>query len=574
MSAPETRDAWWRRLARRLSRRPRDRGLVWHPAPRDSGAPGRGRQMVTGLWHMAGQVVDAPDRSPWDIVPPSTPFEMQLHGQGWLDDLMALGTADAVAKAQVWTLDWMRRFRGGRGPGWDPSLTGRRLLRQIDHAAVLLPGLEARKQAAYLDALYAQAAQLRRSWPEAPAGLARVEALTGLLFAGLSLKGLAPLVGEAAVALAEAVERDVAPDGGIATRNPEALLELAMLLDWAIGGFRARSAVPVALTAAHMRIAPTLRALTHADGGLARFHGGGRGRPGRLERVLARTGVDGRRDDGRAMGFASIARGATTLIVDAAAPATGESSGSAHASTLAFELTSGAAPLVVNCGPGGAHGPDWHRAGRATASHSTLGLEGHSSARVGALIPLGRRRIAPLVQIPGRVDCQRADTARAAILLARHDGYVPGHGLTHLRRLALSQDGLTLEGEDSLRAMGGADRARLDMARAETSGVAFDIRFHLHPDAAATHDAATSEVAITLPTGEVWAFRSASEALMTLASSVYLEPDRPKPRPSLQVVLSGRLVSYAATIDWTLTRLHAATPPDDAEPRPARRTLR
>ena len=565
MSAQGIRERWRRRLALRLSRPPRDRGIAWHPAPRDSGMPGRGRQIVGGLWHMAGQVVDAPDGSPWDIVPPSTPFEMQLHGQGWLDDLMALGTADAAVKAQRWTLDWMRRFRGGRGPGWDASLTGRRLLRQIDHAPILLPGMQTREQAAYLDALYAQATHLRRDWAEAPAGLPRMEALTGLLFAGLSLRGMAALVGEAAVALSEAADRDIGPDGGIAARNPEALLETAMLIGWAIDGFRARSDVPVPLRAAQDRIAPTLRALTHADGGLARFHGGGRGRPGRLDRVLAAVAAPDDRGAAQAMGFATISRGDTTLVVDAAPPPTGEHSGSAHASTLAFEMTSGPAPLIVNCGPGGAHGPDWHRAGRATASHSTLSLDGHSSARVGALIPLGRRRIAPLVQIPGRVDCQRADTSRAAIVLARHDGYVPGHGLTHLRRLALSQDGLTLEGEDSLRAMGGADRARLDLARGDAPGVAFDIRFHLHPDSAASCEEATSEVTITLPTGEVWTFRTGSDAELSLAASVYLEPDRLKPRPSLQVVLSGRVVSYAATIDWTLTRLHAADPPHDAE---------
>ncbi|WP_299816721.1 heparinase II/III family protein [uncultured Jannaschia sp.] len=565
MSAQGIRERWRRRLALRLFRPPRDRDVVWHPAPRESGTPGRGRQIVGGLWHMAGQIVDAPDGSPWDIVPPSTPFEMQLHGQGWLDDLVALGTTEAVTKAQGWTLDWMRRFRGGRGPGWDASLTGRRLLRQIDHASVLLPGLEPRARAVYLDALYAQATHLRRDWSEAPAGLARMEALTGLLFAGLSLRGMSSLVGEAAVALVETVERDVGADGGIGARNPEALLEMAMLLNWTVDGFRARSDVPVALRAAQGRIAPTLRALTHSDGGLARFHGGGRGRPGRLERVLAATGIDGRRDDAQAMGFAAIARGRTTLIVDAAPPPTGAQSGSAHASTLAFEMTDGDAPLVVNCGPGGAHGPDWHRAGRATASHSSLGLDGHSSARVGALIPLGRRRIAPLVQIPGRVDCQRADTARAAILLARHDGYGPSHGLTHLRRLALSQDGLTLEGEDSLRAMGGADRTRLDLARAEATGVAFDIRFHLHPDTAASLDEAARAVAITLPTGAVWTFRTGSDAALALAPSVYLEPDRPKPRPALQVVLSDRVVSYAATIEWTLTRLREAEPPHDAE---------
>ena len=39
------------------------------------------------------------------------------------------------------------------------------------------------------------------------------------------------------------------------------------------------------------RIAPTLRALRHSDGTLARFHGGGPGREGQLDQALAASGI-------------------------------------------------------------------------------------------------------------------------------------------------------------------------------------------------------------------------------------------------------------------------------------------
>ncbi|MCK0167863.1 heparinase II/III family protein [Jannaschia sp. S6380] len=546
-----------------LRARPRrgPRSLVWQPEPRGTGSTGRGRQIAAGIWHFAGEVVEAPGTIPWDIDTPSTPFEMQLHGQGWLDDLLALGTADARKVAQVWILDWARRYGRGSGPGWDAALTGRRLLRQISHAPVLLRGMEASDQARFFDLLYTQAGFLRRRWPATAAGLPRMEALTGLLYAGLTLEGTAQLASETAHALSDAAEQDVGEDGGIASRNPEALLEVGMLLGWSIDALRPMGDVPPGLLAAQSRLVPTLRSLRHADGGLARFHGGGRGRIGRVDRVLADSGIRARNDSGLAMGFAPMAHGRTSVIVDATRPPRGVVSGSAHASTLAFEMTSGACPVIVNCGPGGAFGPDWHLAGRATASHSTLAIEGFSSSRVGPVLVHSGRRVAPLIQTPRKVQWQRSASRRASTLIASHDGYGPSHGLTHLRRLVLSTDGRVLEGEDSLRAVTGADKERFEDAqtRAQLQGIGFDIRFHLHPDSQAEIDMGGRAVSITLSSGEVWVFRPRSGTEIALAPSVHLEPGRLKPRPSQQVVLSDRIVSYAATIDWTLTRAQEAT---------------
>ena len=79
---------------------------------------------------------------------------------------------------------------------------------------------------------------------------------------------------------------------------------------------------------------------------------------------------------GLAMGFARLSGGRTSVIADAAPPPDGQASLSAHASTLAFELTSGRRAVIVSCGSGVPFGPDWRRAGRATAPHSPLEIEG------------------------------------------------------------------------------------------------------------------------------------------------------------------------------------------------------
>ncbi|CUH16118.1 Heparinase II/III-like protein [Jannaschia seosinensis] len=558
------RDRWRTRLAVLRARPGRGpRAIVWGPESRGIGSARRGQLMLSGIWHLGGNLVEAPGANPWTIDPPSAPFEMQIHGQGWLDDLLAADGHQVRAAAQEWVLDWVRRYGRGTGPGWDPALTGRRVLRWISHAPTLLQGMPPGDRAMWFAALYTQANYLQRRWRDAPAGLPRIEALTGLLHARLALEGRAGAVPEAAAALIQAVTTDLGPEAGaLPSRNPEALMEVAMLLGWCIDALATRAEVPEGMREAQAAIIPTLRALRHADGGLARFHGGGRGRPGRLDRVLSRSGVRARNSTGLAMGFAPLMHGRTSVIVDAAPPPSGAASGSAHASTLAFEMTSGPCPVIVNCGPGGGFGVEWHRAGRATASHSTLEIEGYSSSRIGAPIPQGHRLIAPLVQQPRRVQWQANASRRSSTIVMAHDGYGASHGLTHLRRLVLSTDGRILAGEDSLRAVSRGDKDRFDDVQVgqKPHGVPFHIRFHLHPDTEAEIDLGGRAVSLGLPSGEVWIFRAGGDLRPTLEPSVHLEPGRLKPRPAEQVVFSGRAVAYATTVEWSLKLAQEAAP--------------
>ena len=356
-------------------------GFTLQPEPRTIGMLARGRQLLAGNVQLAGHFTEAPGQMLWDISAPDAAFVAEAHGFGWLDDLAAVGDAPARALAQAWLWDWIARFGQGKGAGWTPDLTGRRLIRWINHAIFLLQGRDRTQSAAFFATLTQQTLLLSRRWPKAAPGLPRFEALSGLIYAGLSLMGMEALVGPASAALARDCATEVDVEGGIATRNPEDLLEVAALLTWAAEALTAAGrAVPADHLAAIARIARCLRGLRHADGSLARFHGGGRGPDGRLDQALAAVGGRAVPPDGLAMGFARLAGGRSSVIADVAAPPPGTR---AHASTLAFELTSGRRPVIVNCGSGRAFGSDWQRAGRATPSHSTLCIDGVSSSRLG-----------------------------------------------------------------------------------------------------------------------------------------------------------------------------------------------
>lgn len=526
-------------------------GFVSQPEPRSIGLYARGRQLVAGNFLFSGHLIQAPGLSIWDIAIPDPAFEDEVQGFAWLDDLAAVGDGAARKKAQDWTWGWIARFGRGTGPGWTPDLTGRRIIRWINHALFLLNGQDRTATDAYYRALSRQTVFLSRRWQTAAPGLPRFEALTGLIYAGLALTGMERHVARARAALDRECATEIDAEGGIPTRNPEELLEVFTLLTWAALALTETGRRPgAAHLAAIERITPTLRALRHSDGGLARFHGGGRGLEGRLDQALASSGVKPAPLTGLAMGFARLSGGRTSVIADAASPPDGLASTSAHASTLAFELTSGRRAMIVSCGSGAPFGADWRRAGRATASHSTLEIEGFSSSRLGG----GWQE---QLTDRARVALWDMDTDPAATHLAMsHDGWQSTHGLTHMRQLTLTYDGRQLTGEDTLQAVTPADLRRFEqvMTRTRLQGVHFMIRFHLHPDVDAAIDMGGAAVSLALKSGELWILRHSGQAELSLDPSVYLEKGRLKPRPTKQIVLSATLQHAEARIGWTLAK--------------------
>ncbi|AXT35501.1 heparinase [Phaeobacter sp. LSS9] len=541
--------------ARRARRQPGATAFVSQPEPRTIGSFARGRQLVAGNLLFAGYLVESPTTGLWDVVAPDLAFDAERHGFAWLDDLAAVGDFRAREKAQLWVWGWIDTHGNGSGPGWSPDLTGRRVIRWINHALFLLAARTAEQSEAFFGALSRQTWFLSRRWQGASPGLPRFEALTGLIYAGLALKGHEDQVDPALKALAEECASQIDDQGGLPTRNPEELLEVFTLLTWAAAALQdAGRGVPPAQLAAIERIAPTLRTLRHADGGLARFHGGGRGLEGRLDHALAASHVTTRHADGLAMGYARLSGRRTSVIIDASVPPTGRASWNGHASTLAFELTSGRRPLIVNCGSGETFGVEWRRAGRATPSHSTLCIEGHSSARLAPPERGSGHEI--MTEAPDNVLLDVSDLEDGYRFQGGHNGYERHFGLTHARTLELAVDGRGLAGEDMLLALDTRNKRRFDKAMDAHSlgGIGFEIRLHLHPDVDAALDLGGAAVSMALKSGEIWVFRHDGTCELKLEPSVYLEKTRLKPRAAKQIVLSGRAMNYATRIRWTLSK--------------------
>ena len=526
------------------------------PDPRGLGSEIRGHQMLQGWRLCAGHLQKlAADSAPFGQ--PGLPPEalQELHGFDWLGDLAAVGDPAAEQMAQLWVKDWLRLYRRGTGTGWTVALAAQRLTALIDNALFLMPSETSPLAPALRRTMAHHSLYLERRWQTAPSGMARLQALLALVQTGQVFSGKEALLAQAPRALGHEAELLIDETGGIASRNPEELLEIFALLARALQILGEAGQRPSeAHLAALQRAAPVLRALRHADGGLARFQGGDRAPPGKLDQALAMTGQRGAAAHGLAMGYGRLAHGRSSVILDLAAPPLAEVSSRAQASTLAFELTSGRRPLIVSMGPGQLYGRDWDLAARATASSSTLEMMEISSSRRSDETSAARFAFS---EVPGDLRVQKTSDETGSEIIASHDGYVALFGLTHQRRLTLSADGRAILGEDTLAAVNG-DHQRLFAAALAAEGagrgLAFTLRFHLHPDVTATLDPGGGSVHLTLRSGETWLFRHDGLAQLSLEPSAFLGKPSLKPRASKQMVLSAAAMDYASRVRWSLAK--------------------
>lgn len=549
------RDRWQARLCGSSGRRAR---LVSTPAAPLTGNAAQGSALVEGRISLGhSRAVLAEGRSLWAVPSPTAGFEAARQAFGWLDDLAALGTGPARQVAREWVAEWFTRQGHGKGPGWSLPLVSARLERLVVHAEWLTTGASGLNPARVERALARHRRFARRRiamLPDGPKGLA---VAARLVVAAARLDGSDALLAQAQDALDRACRVLVDRHGAVEDRSPETLARVFCHLAEAAQALADAGLGPHPEHARTLgRIAPVLRTLRHADGRLPRFHGGGAGNVARIDAALA-----GLRDLGGSvgarrhpapflpMGFARLSRGRVSVIVDVTAPPTSRgASGTSHAGTLGFEMTSGRSPLIVNCGGAGGFGPDWQDAARQTASHSTLVVGDRSSSKLertrgGALV---------LTEAPGDVQVDLHPDLPDTHVVGAHNGYGPAFGLIHARRLDLSLAGDLLQGEDLLSAVSEADKRRFSQVAAD--GVPFALRFHLHPSVEAHLDPATGVVHLALPSREVWQFTHDGPCMIRLDPGVYLENTRPEPVASRQIVLSGRVTQPGLMLRWRLAR--------------------
>ena len=500
--------------------------------------------IYAGVFALAGEVVDAAGRSPFVVPAPSEAWARALHGFAWLAHLEANATELSSTNARALLDDWLQARSERHKVAEHPEVMAERLASLLVQAPLLLDGSQAEFRARYMRTIARHMRRLERMLITLPHGPARLKVAATLALAGTAVGDgeRAQRIGLAQ--LSDTVSAQILPDGGHRSRSPTALLaataELAILREALT---RRKTPVPRALSDALDRMFPMVRFLRHGDGSLALFHGSTLVPKRTVDAVLAYDDVEGEPlDNARYSGFRRLAADDARIVFDTGRPPSPRFAQAACASALAFELSHGERRVITNCGELGAARAEWQLPSRATAAHSTLVLDNTSSAKLMTTWPLSRLLRVPLYGGPHRIEVRREGHTVAA----SHDGYLAAFGITHRRRLALAEDGLSLTGEDRLT---GQDRL---------SGRPYAIRFHLHPDAKARLDKTGRRAVISFPDGAIWVFFLDHGPALRLEESLVLSGAR-RARRSAQVVIAGDTLTDDL-VRWHIGR-HAAPLP-------------
>jgi uncharacterized heparinase superfamily protein len=294
---------------------------------------------------------------------------------------------------------------------------------------------------------------------------------------------------------------------------------------------------------------PMLRFFRHGDGNFALFNGMS-GTPSDLLATLLAY------DDTHGVpmatmphtGYQRLDAGATTVIMDSGPPPQANVSHEAHAGCLAFELSSGQNRIVVNCGMPLNGRETWRAFARGTPAHSTVSYHDTSSCQFVERTAMKRLlRGAPIVSGPTDVSSEREFVDDGTLLTSSHDGYLGRFGVIHTRVLLLSNDGLRLDGEDTLAPPHGS--------RVRGHDADYAVRFHLHPAIKASRLSDAHGVMLVLPNREVWTFETPDDKV-ELEDSVFLAGSDGA-RRTVQIVIRQD-ARQVGNIRWSFIRSSAS----------------
>jgi uncharacterized heparinase superfamily protein len=529
-----------------------DRLLI---APQDlrTADPTRASEIYSGRFAFAGKIVICDGRSPFEIEPPSEEWADQLLGFGWLRHLRAADSSITRANARALVGEWIA-LQGSLDnlDAWRPDLVARRIISWLSQAPLVLHDADMKFYRRFLRNLTRQVRYLNSAVNATRDGVPRLQAVAALTYAALCMQGQARMLKGVTRKLSDELGRQVLPDGGHASRNPGALIELLLDLLPLRQAFAARNVPPpAALNNAIDRMMPMLRFFRHGDGNFALFNGMG---PTRTELVSTVLAYDDARGNPVAnaphSGYQRAQAGDALLLVDAGPPPPLSMSSEAHAGCLSFELSSRNHRIVVNCGLPATSRDTWRHVARATAAHSTVTFNDTSSCRFLTAESLKTLLGAPILAGPADVQVSRQERDNGLMLRFSHDGYADRFGVVHQRSLRLSPDGRRLDGEDVFAPAHGES---LPAKR----GDGFAVRFHLHPTVKANRHTDGHRVLLVLPNRDVWTF-DAYEERVELEESVYLAgPDGP--RRAVQIVIHGH-ARQVPRVHWTFAHQDAQEP--------------
>ncbi len=522
-----------------------------------------GSHILSNRFFCAGQVLKNPNHKNgewhgddiWHARALGLKWQEYLHSFCWLRDLNGcLDRNAARKKAQALTAHWLENYDQWHELFWSPDIIGQRIVNWMAHAPLILDSNDLIYRSKILNCLARQSRHLYYAGDKSLRGLPRMNAVMGLILAGLYIPCGDDWLKKGTFLLHQALDEEILEDGGTQSRCPEDIYHILRNFLMIRASYKAMGHdVPEKLNVAINHMAVNLKAMMHGDGRLAVFNGAAALDAQEIAATLrlAKSAKDAAQEPFKVTdeksSYRRLQQGSVLVIIDTGPPAPVDISQHCHAGTLSFEMSVAKQRIIVNCGSARAlpnlATNDLDRLARSTAAHSTIVLQDKNSSEIRPDGLIGRG--------PTMVESQQSNVDGHLLLEASHDGYMRHFGVMHHRTIYMNDTGDDVRGEDIL-------EVKTPLLKEELPK--FDARFHIHPDVTITRQGADDRLLLRLPTSEYWQFQC-SGGRLSLEESLYLgEGNRQK--KTRQIVISGQIVTASESktvIKWSLRRIEQKT---------------
>lgn len=523
---------------RRLRKHPYEgrRGVPPDPV---GGNESDGRAVINGDFRLLERLIHLGD-VPWNAPQVEAGERERLHRFFFLDDLRAVDTPEARAKARDLVMRWITAHGHWALPAWRSDVLGARLAAWLRAVTFTTENFEQQIADSMEDSIRVQAAHLGRAIGDADTDSPTFDAAEGLLSAGVTLRGFETLIDDGISVLAQALDRHVLADGGHAVRNPAVQLSVLQSLLRVHAVLQAGQVpMPARLVSAIETTVPALRAQILGDGRFSRVGGAPEGDAARIKRTLKASGIRTRPVAGLPRtGVQRLECGNLIAVMDTGAAVDAARAPGGHAGVFAFEMSHKKRRIIVNCGSHPDPRNPWHETLRTTAAHSTVIIDDTNAVPLGPDAPALPEAFRDIV-------VRRNEHEGSRFVQAVHGGYLPSFALRISRELYVSAAGDDLRGRDAI----SFDTALLNGPRAPEPAEAVAVRFHIHPDVTVTRSGDGSFY-LRAAADSIWRFRCAG-ADAALEDSVYLSDDGAV-RKTRQIVLLTRLTPDPTTVKWSV----------------------
>ncbi|MCF8473465.1 MAG: heparinase II/III family protein [Emcibacter sp.] len=512
-----------------------------------------GTNILANRFYYEGQIVTNPDHKDgewtdgeiWQQKGLDKNFQHYLHSFVWLRDLNRVVDRNAAKlKAMALVGQWLVDFDRWHDLSWSPEIMGQRIINWMTYAPLILDSNDMAYRSKLLSSLSHQARHLFYEGDDDRRGLPRFQAISGLILAGLYIPYGESWLKKGTGLLKNALVQEIFPDGGVASANPKDIYFILKTLLVVRASYKAMGhAIPEKLDNILWQMTKAFRNLLHGDGRLALFNGTNELETEEIATTLILAGkiIEGPiGEDGQEGGYKRLEQGKSVIIMDSNLVQDKNISKHFHAGILSFEMSYAKQRIIVNCGNAdffGPQGDELLNLSRLTAAHSTVVLNDKNSSEIRSNGLIGHG--------PRLVKSHKLVQNGHNLMEASHDGYLSSLGVVHHRAIYMNEKGDDIRGEDILEW-----RHIENRAGQKDEEMKFDARFHLHPNVAIIRQEAKDRLLLRLPNAKCWQFQCSGGA-MSVEDSVYFGQGL-RQQNSQQIVISGKILSKATTIKWSL----------------------